>query len=327
MRKSRISRQRSRTGESRESGAGPHFGWVAGNDARPTEGPTGGTSPAEPHVATQTNAEAEAATAGRVAPPRPYPPIAWPLAGLVGVTALLRVTSIDVAVSRLFYDARLDAWPLADEQPWSALYHYGTYPALVMGVFGVAMFFAGLLLGKQAHWKPGGLFLFLVLLLGPGVVVNGVMKECLTRPRPTQTTHFGGNQTHLPVWQPAASHDGRMNSFPSGHAAMAFGLMAPAFLLYRRRRRWARAVMATGLTFGVVMGFARIVQGRHFVSDVVWSAAVVYFTSVGVYFLLGLHREPSPAEPRLAEPEAPATAEPPEPASAAAAPSDYSKAA
>lgn len=159
---------------------------------------------------------------------------------------------------------------------------------MVIGVVGILAAVVGAW-SKRRAWVRSGLFLALVLALGPGLLVNGIMKTCVTRPRPIDTLPLGGDHPFLAVLQPAAEYDSSMNSFPSGHAAMAFYLIAPGFLLYRRRADLARCVFYGGAAYGVVMSVARIVQGRHFLSDVVWSAAVVYFTSIGVFFLLRLN--------------------------------------
>ncbi len=96
---------------------------------------------------------------------------------------------------------------------------------------------------------------------------------------PNDTIPFRGQQPYLAVGDIGIS-DGA--SFPSGHASMGFYLMAPAFVLYRRRPRLAAAFFALGLAGGTIMGLARIVAGSHFASDVVWSAGIVYFTGLAL---------------------------------------------
>ncbi|OYW24720.1 MAG: hypothetical protein B7Z55_01380, partial [Planctomycetales bacterium 12-60-4] len=76
------------------------------------------------------------------------------------------------------------------------------------------------------------------------------------------------------------------SSFPSGHAAVAFYLMAPAFIVHGRRPRLAKGLLLFGLLFGACMSATRVVQGGHFASDVIWSAGIVYFTCVGFAQLL-----------------------------------------
>ena len=45
-------------------------------------------------------------------------------------------------------------------------------------------------------------------------------------------------------------------------------------------------IFVGGLLFGSLMGLSRIVQGGHYLSDVIWSLAIVYFTAWVVHALL-----------------------------------------
>lgn len=44
--------------------------------------------------------------------------------------------------------------------------------------------------------------------------------------------------------------------------------------------------MAFGLLYGLIVGLGRVAQGRHFASDVLWAAAVVYFAGCALDYLL-----------------------------------------
>ena len=68
-----------------------------------------------------------------------------------------------------------------------------------------------------------------MLVIGPGVIVNGVFKPYWGRPRPHSTIPFGGEQEFLPVFQKGCDQDNA--SFPCGHASMSFYLMAPPVCL------------------------------------------------------------------------------------------------
>jgi membrane-associated PAP2 superfamily phosphatase len=61
---------------------------------------------------------------------------------------------------------------------------------------------------------------------------------------------------------------------------MGFYLMAPAFVLYRRRTGWAAAFLLFGLIAGGTIGLARMAAGAHFASDIVWAGGFVYFTGL-----------------------------------------------
>ena len=112
------------------------------------------------------------------------------------------------------------------------------------------------------------------------LITNGLLKANYGRARPNQVVEFGGEREFRPVLVPSFRSD--ENSFPSGHAAAGFALLIPYFALRRRHSRWALAVLAGGLAWGSLMGFARIVQGGHFATDVVWAGAVIYFSALAV---------------------------------------------
>ena len=116
-------------------------------------------------------------------------------------------------------------------------------------------------------------FLFLVLALGPGLLVNGVFKAESGRARPQQTVQFGGAEPFTPVFTPADNCP-RNCSFVSGHASMGFFFMAFAWLL--RDRRW----LVFGGALGALVGLGRMAQGAHFLSDVVFCFWIVYAVCV-----------------------------------------------
>ena len=73
---------------------------------------------------------------------------------------------------------------------------------------------------------------------------------------------------------------------------MGFFFFAIAFVFLIRGRLWFFCSVALALVFGLLIGYARLVQGGHFPSDTVWAAAVCWFTSLGLYYAYGLHRQP-----------------------------------
>lgn len=114
----------------------------------------------------------------------------------------------------------------------------------------------------------------LVLGIAPGLIVNVILKDNWGRPRPAQTIEFGGTMNFTPAYIPS-KQDGY--SFSSGHAAAAFSIMGFALLAKRRRKLW----MSLALTYGTLVGIARMAAGGHFLSDVITSFFIVYiFTHI-----------------------------------------------
>lgn len=209
-------------------------------------------------------------------------PLLWPLIGMIVVSLLIRLTDADLRVSGLFFDHERGTWPLERAEPWRLIYRQGPLIGIALGVAGAILAVLGRWLLPRDEWRHSkslpraGLFLALMLVLGPGLLINVGFKQLWGRPRPIQCREFGGERPFVPVGELAARHL-QNSSFPSGHASVAFYLMAPTFVISRRRPGWATAFFLGGIGFGLGMGLIRIVQGAHFLSDVLWSGALVYF--------------------------------------------------
>jgi membrane-associated PAP2 superfamily phosphatase len=224
--------------------------------------------------------------------------LGYPLLLLLAATLVLWVTTWDIAIAGLFYDAASETWPWYQAEPWVTLYHYGPSPGLILGLAAAATTVLSFFWKRLHSWREMGLFLALLLALGPGLAVNGIFKPIWMRPRPQQIRDFGGEQAFVKAWD-FGSH-GTSKSFPCGHASMGFYLMGPAFLLYRRQRKWAAFFLCLGLSWGGILGLARMAQGQHFLSDVIWSGGMVYITGLVLSYLFHLNqnwRSRSAAEP------------------------------
>ncbi len=220
-------------------------------------------------------------------------PLVGPCLLVLLATLLFRLTAVDLTVSGLFHAGRVEGgFPLANHPVLLTIYYWGLVPAWLIGLGSLAVLATAALRDVSPQKRRGAAFLLALLLLGPVVLVNLVYKGHWGRPRPDQTVHFGGDQPFLHVLERGPVGD--YFSFPSGHAAAGFCLIAPAFLLYRRRPRLAAWWLAFGLVFGLVVGLGRVLQGRHFLSDVFWAATIVYFTGCALDYLLLARPSPIP---------------------------------
>jgi lipid A 4'-phosphatase len=210
---------------------------------------------------------------------------------LVGATALCAATGLDLALERRFY-LEGGGWALGDVNPWQFLYRFGVIPSYLLSAAALVLLVAGFFWARAFPFRKSALFLVLMMALGPGLLVNAVFKDHWGRPRPRQMQLFGGNRQFHEVWERGSQGTGR--SFPSGHASAAFYLIAPYFVLRNRDRRRARLVLAGGVVYGVLMGVARMAQGGHFPSDVLWAGGMVYLVGLALYYLLRLDAEEPP---------------------------------
>jgi lipid A 4'-phosphatase len=112
----------------------------------------------------------------------------------------------------------------------------------------------------------------LMAFLGNGLLVHEVLKDQVGRPRPNQVQEMGGTVPFVPALQLSSSCD-RNCSFVSGHAAMGFCFMAFGMWAAREaRRRW----LLTGWWMGSTIGLVRMVQGGHFLSDIVFAFLAIW---------------------------------------------------
>lgn len=137
-------------------------------------------------------------------------------------------------------------------------------------------------LRKSAHHLRLALaFMVLAGALGPGLLVNSGFKDNWQRARPYQVEPFGGTQqfTRATVMTDQCNNN---CSFVSGHVACGFFLAS--LMLVHRRRHAAWGI--TGVVSGLTIGFARMADGAHWLSDVLWASPITLLCSWIVWKLL-----------------------------------------
>ena len=110
-------------------------------------------------------------------------------------------------------------------------------------------------------------FLFSSFLLGPVLLVNGLLKEFIGRARPKNIIEYGGTKIFSPAYFPADQCETNC-SFVSGDAAVAFSTIAFA-LIFKGKLRFQ--LVAIALSLGVLVSIYRLGTGAHFLSDTVLS--------------------------------------------------------
>lgn len=199
------------------------------------------------------------------------------MGGLFLFLAVCTVTDCDRFLVAAFYDPAVPhGWFLQDASPWIELYRYGEYPAIVMAIGALCVLVGSLTRGVWAAYRRGCVVVVLAVALGPGLLVNGILKPLWGRPRPRHIEQFNGSQAYRPWWQPGGVGAGK--SLPSGHASMGYILAVATSLLSDRRVWWHRSVFAGALMYGTLLGVTRMVQGGHFASDVAWAGILMYGT-------------------------------------------------
>lgn len=200
----------------------------------------------------------------------------WCIAALAVFVAL---PGADIATSRLFFDGT--TFPVQENRAVEgvrlALYVAEDIAALVtLLITAIALWGKRQVLGLTARdW----LFGFGVFALGPGLLVNGILKPVWGRARPWRVAEFGGPLTYTQPWQISDQCHGGC-SFVSGEMAGAVAL-AIVLIMIMRANRIAMGKIGYGFGLAIaaalplVTGWQRIAAGKHFLSDVVFAALFV----------------------------------------------------
>jgi len=117
------------------------------------------------------------------------------------------------------------------------------------------------------------LLVLAIFTLGPGLLVNGLLKTFWGRVRPRNIVEFGGKHDFTAWWDPIGACI-KNCSFVSGEASSAFALLALAALVPAPLRY---AAIGVALIYGVLVGFIRIAVGAHFLSDVLFAGVLIAF--------------------------------------------------
>lgn len=149
-------------------------------------------------------------------------------------------------------------------------------PAVFRGVvfLSLAAWVVASLRNALHHWRLPLAFVVLSGALGPGLLVNSGFKEHWQRARPYEVQNFGGSA----LFTPAGAITDQCNNncaFVSGHAACGFFFASLMLVAPRKRRLWA----AVGLGASALIGFSRMADMAHWLSDVLWAGPITLVCS------------------------------------------------
>lgn len=217
---------------------------------------------------------------------------------VLAVPALLAILAIviqrsglDIAVSSQFYDAASHSFPLGALPSLDSIGH----KALLALPIGIAM---ATLASMLLVWRKPALRAWvlpcaalLVALAAVPVLVVG-LKNLTALPRPFKLAMFGGSLPMPEHWFAPHSPGGAL---PSNHAAAGYSVALLYFFGWAIGKPWLRwGGLALGIMSGLLFSLVRIMQGAHFLSQTVWSAALVCLVGALIFMPLlrprGAHR-------------------------------------
>jgi lipid A 4'-phosphatase len=197
------------------------------------------------------------------------------LAALATVFAFTRFPQIDLMVSRVFWNGI--AFPAADDFVLDALRMGIWLAATALALAAVAGLTLSVITRAPVAGLPKKVWAFLVCLylVGPGLIVNLMLKSHWGRARPDQVTEFGGSRTFSMAFWPSDQCAANC-SFVSGEAASAMAVAVSVVVLAHWLRPQAmRLALSGAVLVALVGGGLRLAAGRHFLSDVLGAWLIV----------------------------------------------------
>ena len=218
--------------------------------------------------------------------PQKYQIVVIEISVLFILTLLISIVDLDIKVQSLFYQANSSAsvWFQKENPFWQFGYHYGTLPAILLTFAALIGLILSWIKPKIKNYRRYFLIIILTLIIGPGLLVNAIFKDHWGRPRPRQVQEFGGRWEFKEVWQ--AGTPGKGKSFPCGHCSMGFFFIILYYAFKQKHKVLAYSSFAFSIALGMFIGFARISQGGHFLSDVLWSWGLTYLTATILYYFI-----------------------------------------
>jgi lipid A 4'-phosphatase len=199
----------------------------------------------------------------------------WLPAVLIALALFALFPALDWAIPARFWGGSPDAWPLR----WNAATAFvredvaklAWLPLVVIGAGALARAVGARL--PEAFSLRAIVFLGLTYGVGPGLIVNLLLKNYWGRARPEAIQAFGGPDPYTPPWVPS---DAGGASFVSGEVAIAAATCAVALLVHGR----ARAILfLLGFALASAIGMVRMAQGGHFLSDVVFAMLLTWLVA------------------------------------------------
>jgi membrane-associated phospholipid phosphatase len=192
------------------------------------------------------------------------------LVALMAMTAAF--PEFDLGVARSFYEAEGGSFSARFDGGLILLRDLGFYLPVALLALACLGWLCRRWSPKAARLFSGRRVLFLVLSfgLGPGLIVNGVLKNVSHRPRPAQVQEFGGANPFRP-WYAFDGACATNCSFVSGEVAGATWLVAPASLA---PPAWRAAALAGATLVAVAVALLRLAFGGHFASDAAGAALI-----------------------------------------------------
>ena len=199
-------------------------------------------------------------------------------------------SDLDIAVESAWaFDAAIGQFIGAGAGEWWTKDLLHTAGGLVMRTAGAGIVLSWITAWRRpslAHWRRAASYT--VAATAAAVAIIGLLKATTNVDCPWSLDLFGGSRPYVHLFADRSDALPRARCFPGGHSSSGFMMFALYFALRERNRTLARLALTLALVIGALFAFGQQARGAHFLSHDLWSAAIVWFTCLGIY--VGIYR-------------------------------------
>lgn len=205
----------------------------------------------------------------------------------IALLLIFETSHLDVLISNYFYNAESKTFQLRNHPFLTQVMHHGLKSLMyVLGVASIVM--GGFLLKKRRsllrakHLAVGSLGVILI----PALIA--LLKHLTNKHCPWSLDIYGGQIPYAGFFESYSSSLGAGQCFPAGHAAGGFMWFAWSLALMPIYPKFAKILFYFAIVTGLSLGLARMMQGAHFLSHVLWTAWFAWVISLGLAVIFKL---------------------------------------
>jgi membrane-associated PAP2 superfamily phosphatase len=207
-------------------------------------------------------------------------------------------TGLDQLLTAPYFDVAMHSFPLKHQVFLEKFMHLGLkYCMVFVAIASLLVSLRGAIYQTNGHaayrasffgflkelFKNPYFLAFVGMVVSTSVV--SIFKSMSIHGCPSDLMLYGGDLPLLKLFAhlPNGVHAG--HCLPGGHASGGFALVAFYFAFRERKPRFAKLMLALGLTLGFAMGWAQMMRGEHFLSHNLWSAWIVWMVLFVLFFI------------------------------------------
>jgi membrane-associated PAP2 superfamily phosphatase len=208
-----------------------------------------------------------------------------PVVATAILTGLLMGLHGDLVVADSLYALQGNEWLFKKTFLAEKVIHIaGRNASILLWLTALAVWLTSFKVARWAVWRrPWG---YLVLAVAAGVTSVSILKAISTLDCPWSLTRYGGSRIYFGFFDLRPDLMTGGGCFPAGHASAGYGWLALYFFLVIVKPEYRGHGLAFGLLAGIVFGATQQLRGAHFLSHDVWSLAICWLVSLGIFLIM-----------------------------------------